>query len=199
MHPVKIVGLTGGIASGKSLARTMFEELGVPALDIDVAARVIHQDPAHPAARELAAAFPSVITTDGILRRGSLKDYFAVHPEANRQLKEIVLPYLESDVQEWTRLQSAPYIVWESALLHETSLQADRVILIDVNEEVQVARLLDRNKGWTTEDAARILALQPKLHQRRSHANDTIVNNGTADALRHAVRALHAHYLSLWS
>lgn len=84
----RIVGLTGGIASGKSLACTMFASLGVPTLDIDLVARAMHQDPFHPATRALAAAVPHAMTIDGALRRGSLRTLFARDEVANAALKK---------------------------------------------------------------------------------------------------------------
>ena len=88
----KILGLTGGIGSGKSQVRHILENLNVPCLDADIVARAIHQDAAHPAVAEIARAFPDAIDIDGKLSRGSLRSIFAADPAANSRLQAILKP-----------------------------------------------------------------------------------------------------------
>lgn len=90
----KIVGLTGGIAAGKSATRQAFERLGVPCLDADAVARDIHQDPAHPATQTLAKTFAEWMTPEGALQRGSLQGLFARDTDANHTLIGILKPHV---------------------------------------------------------------------------------------------------------
>jgi dephospho-CoA kinase len=197
MRP-KIIGLTGGIGSGKSLVRTMFAELGVPTSDADLVARQIHQDPAHPATKEIANTFPHAISPDGRLKRGSLREFFARDATANEQLKSILRPHVEAAMRAWTQQQSTPYVVWESALIIEANISVDRILLIDAPPALQLTRIATRNPDWSREEAERILAMQTDRAHRASRAHDTILNDGTIDELRRQVDTLHRRYLELW-
>jgi dephospho-CoA kinase len=115
----KIVGLTGGIGSGKSVVRRMLQEKGVPCLDADVATRDIRQDPAHPALVEIALALPDAMTPEGRLSPGSLPEVFAVDPEVNNRLRSTLQPCVIADMTQWATAQKALYVVWESALIIE--------------------------------------------------------------------------------
>jgi dephospho-CoA kinase len=194
----KIIGLTGGIGSGKSLVLRMFAELGVPTSDADLIARAIHQDPAHPATKEIANAFPQAMTPEGRLKRGSLREFFARDNAANEQLKSILRPHVEAAMRAWTMQQATPYVVWESALIIEANITVDRILLIDASPALQLARIAARNPDWSREEAERILAMQTGRAHRAAHAHDTILNDGTIDELRRQVDTLHRRYLELW-
>lgn len=195
----RIVGLTGGIASGKSLACTMFASLGVPTLDIDLVARTMHQNPAHPATRALAAAVPNAMTADGALRRGSLRTLFAHDAVANAVLKTIFRPYIQQAVQQWTGAQTASYVVWEAALLADLSLPLDRMLIIDAPPDLRTGRLLARNPGWSREDAKHLIAVQAVTPPPSVHPTDILANTGTQEDLSQRLRAQHACYLAVWN
>src|SRR4051812_23524281 len=113
----KVVCLTGPIAAGKSVARKAFEALGVACIDVDLVARDIHQNPAHPATRRIAELFAERMTEDGALQRGSLRALFARDAAANRILVDLLMPHVIQAVHDWTEAQrSSPYVIWESAL-----------------------------------------------------------------------------------
>ena len=194
----KVVGLTGGLGSGKSTARSVWEELGVPSADADTVAREIHQDSNHPAMAELALAFPFAITPDGRLSRGTLRTLFATDPDANTLLKSILAPHVLAHLQRWTAEQDAPYVVWESALLIEEKIKVDQLVVVDASVQQQRARVQSRNPDWTLAHIDGVLSMQLGREARLTRANDTIHNDGDLAALRAQVLALHRAYVQRW-
>lgn len=192
------VGLTGGIGSGKSQARKMFEQAGVPCIDADMVAREIHQQPDHPALIELAQAFPSAMTSDGLLSRGSMRSIFSTDPIANARLKSILGPHVMKELRAWSCLQSCSFVVWESALIIDEKISVDRILVVDASYETQVERVLLRNPDWSREQIDGIIKLQLPRELRVLAADDVIDNNGTVDKLREQVTLLCGQYLKLW-
>jgi dephospho-CoA kinase len=197
VRQAKVLAITGGIASGKSRFVRAFAALGVPCLDTDVVARTIHQDPAHPATLALAQAFPQAIAEDGRLARGSLRAVFAHDRAANVELKRILRPFVLAEAQRWTQAQTAPYVVWEAALLRDQHIPANRVLEIVAPPAVRLARLALRNPDWSAAQAASIMAMQSV--QSGEPADDTVVNDGPESAIDATVAQLHQRYLTLWS
>ena len=195
----KLVGITGGIAAGKSAARQAFEMLGVPCLDADAVARRIHQDPAHPATLALAKTFADWMTPDGALQRGSLQGLFARDADANRTLIDILKPHVLAALNTWTVRQCAPYVIWESALLLRESIVVDRVLVVDAPVRMRVARLRSRNPSWSEQHIANILAMQATLPAANGAQADALHNDGSHEQLQAQVAALHQHYLQLWN
>ena len=194
----KVVGLTGGLGSGKSTARGVWEGLGVPCADADTVAREIHQDSNHPAMVELALAFPFAITPDGRLSRGTLRTLFATDPDANTLLKTILAPHVLAHLQRWTAEQSAPYVVWESALLMEEKIAVDRMVVVDASAAQQRARAQIRNPDWTLAHIDGVLSMQLGREARLACADDTLHNEGDLGALSAQVLALHQSYVQRW-
>ena len=195
----KIVGLTGGIGSGKSQVRQMLQELGVPCIDADIVAREIHQDPLHPAVAEIARAFPSAITPEGRVSRGSLRTLFAVDPGASARLSAILKPHVMENLSRWTAVRQAPYVVWESALIIEAGIDVDRIATVDASRTLQVARVQTRNPEWTRTQIEALIALQLSRTERACRAHDIISNDGSLEDLARQVTALHHAYLKRWS
>jgi dephospho-CoA kinase len=196
--PPRVLALTGGIGSGKSTFALAFANLGVPCIDADIVARHIHQDPSHPAMAEVASRFPSALTVDGRLARGSLRTVFA-DPAANDELKRILRPWVLADIDRWTREQQAPYLVCESALIGPQDIPSARVLVVDAPVEVRVARIAQRNPDWSRAQVDAVLALQPSREAYLAHADDVVVNEGSpADVARLAAQ-LHLTYLKLWT
>jgi len=194
----KIVGLTGGIGSGKSTARRILESLGVPCIDADIVAREIHQDPAHPALDELAAAFPHAITAERRLRRGSLRELFVSDLDANERLKAILQPHVLARLRQWTAKQRAPYVVWESALLLESKAAVDRILVVVADRTLQINRVKNRNPDWSMAQIEKMLALQPDHAELARHAHDLIHNEGSVEQLAPQLQALHRTYQQRW-
>jgi len=194
-----VLGLTGGIGAGKSSACGIFQHLGVPCLDIDLVARHIHQDAAHPAMAALARAIPAAVSPDGTLQRGSLRALFAIDPCANATLKRLIKPYVMAEAARWTSAQHATYVVWESALLVDEAIACDRVLLIDASDEHRMARILRRNPDWSDEQINSIMAMQPPRTTFLKHADDVILNEGSLAGLETQVTRLHHIYTTSWS
>jgi dephospho-CoA kinase len=186
-----VVALTGGIGSGKSTVARLFAELDVPVLDGDLVARRIHQDPAHAASRDLARAFPHAVDGDGRLLRGSLRTLFARDPAANALLKQLLAPHVFTEARRWTALQSAPYVVWESALLLDYTAEVAQVVTVDAPDPARRARVAVRNPDWTGAEFDAVCALQPGRNHFLAQADHILSNDGDIDALRAQVLALH--------
>jgi dephospho-CoA kinase len=195
----RIVGLTGGIGSGKSTARKIFEECGVPCIDADKVARDIHQDPAHPATDEIARAIPEAMASDGTLSRGSLRKIVIMDQEANNKLKRILKPYVMQNLLQWTHAQSAPYVIWESALLIEEEIDTDRLLAVVASDATRIARIQTRNPDWSLDQIKRILTIQLSNTEYEAKADDVLHNDGSEESLRSKIESLHAAYLKQWS
>ncbi|NHZ97859.1 dephospho-CoA kinase [Massilia sp. CCM 8734] len=195
----KVLVLTGGIGSGKSTFARAFEALGVPCIDADALARTVHQDPAHPATMQIARAFPQAMAADGSLARGSLRNIFALDAAANEELKRLLRPAVLALADAWTRLQRAPYVVWESALATDQALPAARVLVIDTTDQHRAARIALRNPDWTAAQVASIIAMQLARADYLAHADDVVGNDGTLDDVRTLTLQLHHRYTDLWS
>lgn len=195
----RVLALTGGIGSGKSSARALFQERGVPCLDADVVARHIHQDPHHPAMVKIANALPRGVSADGTLSRGSLRTLFATDHAANSELKRILKPYVIAEAERWTRAQSARYVVWESALITDEAVPCDRILVTDASDETRIARVQARNPDWSFEQIRNIMAIQLPRANYLTRADDVISNEGSFADLKTRVEQLHRMYMQTWS
>lgn len=195
----KVVGLTGGIAAGKSLVRKSFESLGVPCVDFDAIARAIHQDPAHPATREISTAFPDWMTENGALQRGSLQGLFARNAAANQTLIGLLRPHVLEAIHTWTFAQRAPYVVWESALLLQEEIAVDRILIVDAPESLRIDRIRSRNPDWSEQHIANILAMQTAFLSKPVTHADVIQNDDVLDKMREQVETMHHQYINQWS
>lgn len=190
------VGLTGGVASGKSLVSMAFRELGVPVLDADQASRAVVQ-PGQPALAEIAARFGgALVQADGQLDRAALRRIVFADAAARRDLEQITHPRIRAHIRDWMAAQQAPYAVLENAILIESGMDrlVDRVLVVDVPESLQRARLAARD-GIDDTLIAQMLAAQSPRERRLQAADDVIDNSGAPEAAREAVATLHRDYL----
>jgi dephospho-CoA kinase len=197
MRPLTI-GLTGGIASGKSLVSSAFEALGVPVMDADFAARAI-VEPGTPALKAIVQRFgAAILQADGSLDRRALRARVFSDGSQRRQLEAITHPAIRQYLRDWRDAQITPYCVLAIALLVEGSSRAlvDRVLVVDVPESVQLARLIQRD-GVEETLARRMIAAQASRAQRLAAADDVIVNDGSPESARLEVAKLHQQYLEL--
>lgn len=196
-RPLRI-GLTGGIASGKSVVSDLFAARSIPVIDTDQIARDVVQ-PGEPALDEIVAAFgPGVLGAGGRLDRQALRERVFADPGERRRLEAILHPRIRAELERRSAAAGGPYQVLVIPLLVEGSgrTRVDRVLVVDCPEEIQLARLVVRDGG--TEAAARaILAAQASREQRLAAADDVIVNDGSREALAVAVDALDARYRQL--
>lgn len=197
-HEPLIIGLTGGIGSGKSTAAAHFAEHGVPVIDTDVIARELVA-PGQPALKAIVAHFGAdLLDGEGCLRREVLRERVFADPAARQELEALLHPLIRAEsLRRIAALQTA-YCVWVIPLLVETGARddLDRVLLIDCPEALQRQRAQARD-GFDTGTLDGILAAQASREQRRVVADDIIVNDGTLAALRQAVDERHAAYLAL--
>jgi len=192
------VGLTGGIASGKSTAAKFFGALGVPIIDTDQLARDV-VEPGQPPLERLVERFgPSILTEDGHLDRPALRNIVFSDPKARADLEALTHPAIGVAVETRSAEVGGVYQVLVIPLLVEKSLgsQLDRVVVVDCDEELQIRRLQARD-GSTLEQARAILNAQTSRAARLKAAHDVIKNDGDMSAVRDQVEKLHARYLEL--
>jgi dephospho-CoA kinase len=192
------VGLTGGIASGKSTVTRLFGALGVPIIDTDQVARDV-VEPGQPPLERLVERFgPSILTEDGHLDRPALRNIVFSDPRARADLEALTHPAIGAAVQARSAIAGGPYQILVLPLLVEKGLgsQLDRVLVVDCSEELQIRRLQARD-GSTVEQAQAILNAQTSRASRVKAAHDLITNEGAVGDLRDRVTTLHAQYLEL--
>ena len=197
------IGLTGGIASGKSAVATLFAARGVVVVDADVAAREV-VEPGEPALAEIAQAFGSdVVQADGRLDRASLRRHVFGDDAARRRLEAILHPRIRIRLHEDAARAAGPYVVVAIPLLAEGGGRTvypwlERILVVDVPRELQVARVMARD-GIDAALAERMLAAQASRQARLAIADDVIVNDGAIEALDAHVDALDRRYRALAS
>ncbi len=191
-----IIGLTGGIASGKSAVADVFDELGIDVVDTDVIARKI-VEPGEEAFEDIVEFFGDDILDDtGGLDRRKLRDRVFANPDERLKLESFTHPRIRARALTEVLAAKSDYIVLVVPLLIESSLRqaVDRILVVDVPKALQLQRLLARDGG--NEDTARaIIKAQTDRQTRLAAADDVIVNESTLAALRRAVVQLHERYL----
>jgi len=195
--PVRI-GLTGGIASGKSLVAEMFAESGAVIIDTDVIAREVVA-PGQPALEDIAAEFgESLVSGDGELDRAALSDIIFADNEARKRLEAILHPKISEQTRRQADESGGEYQLIVVPLLVNSALRnfVDRILVVDCDEDTQIRRLTARD-GESDERARRMLAAQASRTERLAIADDVIRNDGTVADLRQQVAALHEIYRSL--
>lgn len=192
------VALTGGIGSGKSTIANAFAALGVPIIDADVIAREV-VEPGSPALEQIAQRHgPGILTEQGALNRARLRDIIFQSPAEKAWLNNLLHPLINARTQQLKALTTAPYVLWVVPLLVENSLQhqANRVLVVDVDEETQLTRTIQRD-GIDRLQAQNILSAQATRDARLAVADDVINNSGAPDEALPQVAALHQRYLAL--
>jgi dephospho-CoA kinase len=192
------IGLTGGIASGKSTVAERFAELRVPVIDADVAAREVVA-PGTPGLAQVTERFgPAVVAGNGELDRRALRQLIFNDPGSRQALEAILHPLIREAMEHRAEAAIGPYLVMVIPLLVESGSRGriDRILLVDVDEAMQLERLQARD-GGTLDQARAILASQAGRAARLAAADDVILNTGTVTDVRQAVDRLHANYLRL--
>jgi dephospho-CoA kinase len=197
-HPF-VVGLTGGIGSGKSAAADLFGALGATLVDTDqIAHRLTAPDGA--AMADIRAAFGAgVIAEDGSLNRPAMRALAFEDPAVRKRLEGILHPMIRSESERLCRVATAPYVVLVVPLLVESGTYRERVrrlCVIDCPEDVQVARVMQRS-GLEACQVRAIMAAQASRAARLAAADDVVDNGGSRERLQEQVAALHRTYLEL--
>ena len=192
------VGLTGGIASGKSTVADMFAALGAAIIDTDIIAREVVA-PGEPALDEIRDAFgDEYIAADGTLDRARMRRLVFADGRARETLESILHPRIRDATLEQARDQDGAYQLIVVPLLVGSPLVefVDRVLVVDCDEDTQVARLLARD-AETEQQARRILATQSSREERLAVADDVIRNDGSIAETARQVEALDRYYREL--
>jgi dephospho-CoA kinase len=195
---INVVGLTGGIGSGKSAAASHFAELGVAVVDTDL---IAHQltGPGGAAMPAIAASFGAeVVAANGALDRGRMRELVFADAACRIRLEAVLHPLIHAESLRQLELATGPYVVLVVPLLFESPdylplLQ--RSLLVDCPEEVQLQRVQARS-GLSAEAVRAIMAAQMTRAQRLALADDVIDNGGSLAALQLQVEAKHQYYLA---
>ncbi|MBK3757775.1 dephospho-CoA kinase [Stutzerimonas frequens] len=193
-----ILGLTGGIGSGKSAVAEHFANLGVHTVDADQAARWV-VEPGRTALLQIAQHFgDGVLLPTGELNRAALRERIFADPAERQWLERLLHPLIRSEIADHLARADSPYAIMVSPLLIESGQYrtVDRVLVVDVPEVLQVARTVARDQA-SEEQVRAILKVQAAREERLRHADDVLVNDRDLSWLRSEVERLHHFYLQL--
>lgn len=194
-----IIGLTGGIGSGKSAAAARFEQAhGIHVVDADIKSRVV-VEPGRPALQKIVDRFgDAVLQEDGSLNRAALRERVFQVPDERRWLEQLLHPLIREEIVTDLASARSPYALLVSPLLVESGQyqMTRRVLVVDVPEALQIARTTARD-NVPEEQVRAILKAQAQREERLRHAHDVIENDRDLAALHAQVDALHQQYLAL--
>ncbi len=203
MEKKLVIGLTGGVGSGKSTVADEFAKLGAAIVDTDAIAHELTQK-GGAAIADVERIFGADFVREGVMDRQRMRDHVFANPEAKRRLEGLLHPMIRDEsarrIAAAFQENAGPYVVHVVPLLVESGdyrRRVDRVLVVDCPEEQQIARVRDR--GLSDREARSILAAQAQRAERLAAADDVIENGGTRDALRKQVAALHQKYLQFAS
>ena len=193
-----IIGLTGGIGSGKSVASDKFKSLGITIVDADVASRTV-VEPGKPALKEIEDHFGSgIITAEGKLDRNNLREIIATDPEERKWLESVLHPKIGEQITKEISESTSVYTLFVAPLLLETNSQemCSRVVVVDVPKDVQIQRTAKRDKV-SPNQVEQMVAAQMEREKRLEKADDVLLNSGTIEDLEKQVEELHKKYMQM--
>jgi dephospho-CoA kinase len=194
-----IVGLTGGVGSGKSTVAALFSEKGVVLVDTDVIAHEL-TGPDGAAMSALVAEFgAAVVNQQGALDRAAMRQLVFANPVARTRLEGILHPLIRQISFERCQAAESPYVILAVPLLVESGAfrqRCDRIVAVDCPEALQIERVMARN-ALSADEVKAIMAAQATRAQRLAVADDVVLNDAGLDALDEQVSALHQKYLRL--
>jgi dephospho-CoA kinase len=193
-----IVGLTGGIGSGKSEVSRRFENLGIDVVDADVVAREV-VSLGKPALKEIAEHFgEQILNADNTLNRSRLRELIFNYPREKKWLENLLHPLIRADIISQLKQSKSAYQILSSPLLLETNQHelVDRILVVDTDESLQMSRAMLRDTN-NPDQIKKIMSTQMKRSERLAKADDIILNHGDFDELDFQVRKLHSVYLNL--
>ena len=194
-----VVGLTGGIGSGKTTVAALFASLGAGLVDTDEISRRLTA-PAQPAITEIARKFgPQFVAEDGSLDRVRMRNLVFADPSARKDLEAILHPLIRQESTRQFQASTSPYVVVVVPLLIETGAyrgMMGRILVVDCEPETQIRRVMERS-GLSRGEVLSIIASQVSRQQRLSEADDVIRNDRDFETLQAQVNPLHVRYLGL--
>jgi len=194
-----IIGLTGGIGSGKSEVSRRFEALGIAVADADIAARTVVTAGQTGLEKIIQHFGPDIVNQYGDLERAKLRTIIFQHPDEKHWLESLLHPLIATELERLLKQAhkqtNGPYCILTSPLLLETEQwqKVDRILVIDVTEATQIQRSCNRDNTSEAQIRA-IIATQMPRSERLERADDVIDNNGALDALQPQIKALDRLY-----
>lgn len=196
---MKVIGLTGGIGSGKTTVSDLFGKLGIEVVDADVVSRLL--------TAVNGAAMPEIIrhfgseaaSPEGSMNRKFIRELVFSDPAAKTALENILHPLIRKECQRQLTASKSPYTILSVPLLIESPFwhsSIDRLLVVDAPETLRIERVVQRSR-LTPEAVKKIISTQATTDQRLDAADDVIENAGTFEMLKASVLKLHSMYLSL--
>lgn len=195
-----VIGITGGIGSGKTAVSDHFESIGITVVDADIASRTV-VEPGTPALLHIVEHFGAdMLLADGSLDRANLRRAIFEDPTQRQWLESLLHPLIRDEIVSGLESADSPYALLVSPLLIESGQNqlTERVLVVDVPEELQLARTVERDNN-SEQQVKAIMAAQATRQQRLDSADDVIVNDSTLEHLKAQVEVLHQQYLDLAS
>ncbi|AJR07444.1 dephospho-CoA kinase [Photobacterium gaetbulicola] len=193
-----VIGLTGGIGSGKTTVANLFAAQRIDIIDADIVAREV-VEPGSAGLQAIVERLGSdILLTDGSLNRSKLREAIFSDHQLKEWLNQLLHPMIREKMQQDIAAAQSPYCLLVVPLMVENNLQVmtNRLLVVDVDEETQIARTQQRD-NVSAEQIRSILASQASREQRLAAADDVICNNGNGDNLEQQVARLHQEYLAL--
>ncbi len=193
-----IIGLTGGIGSGKTTVTNLFSDLGITVVDADIAAREVVEVGSEALFAIQAHFGDETINPDGSLNRQLLRQQIFENASERHWLEALLHPLIRERLKQQLQQARSDYVILSSPLLLETDQYqlVDKILVVDVSEQIQLERACARD-GSNTDQIKAIMTAQMDRKTRCSRADDIILNDSTAEELKAKVLALHQHYLEL--
>ena len=192
-----IIGLTGGIGSGKTAVSDTFKSLGIDIVDADVSSRRVVEK-GQPALDDIQAHFgDGILDSENNLDRTKLREIIFKNPQERVWLEKLLHPKIAEHIKDQLESSNSPYCILVSPLLLETEQKSycSFVLVVDVPEESQVARTAKRD-GVSEEQVKNIISAQIDREKRIEQADEIIINDGSMEELKEKVVVLHTKYLS---
>ena len=197
-HSPLVIGLTGGIGSGKSVVCDHFAQRGIAVSDADIVAREV-VEPGCAALAQIHQHFgDDILAADGALNRRRLREIIFAQPAEKTWLEALLHPLINAEIRRQLAGAGGPYVIFVSPLLLETRQfeLADRILVIDASEQLQIERATRRDQNAAAQIAA-IMQTQLSRQARCARADDIIANHGDIAELDEQVETLHRRYLAL--
>ena len=191
-----VIGITGGIGSGKTAVTDRFQARGITIADADVASREVVQ-PGMPALEAIAEHFgPEVIQADGTMDRAAIRKIVFAEPDERKWLESVTVPAIMNNLREVLNRSTSPYSLLMLSSGTRQSPLVQRSLVVDAPPELQISRVMARDAN-DEEQIRAIMAAQPSRETRLEYADDVIINDGSFERLDEVVQVLHEKYLKM--